>query len=81
MAVCFRDYDCNGNVDILQEFASDVAHKTWWKKARNWNGIRMKAEKGNYTDGHWKIKIKDKRLETCNEKFCYTESMLWHWGG
>ncbi|KAI3958753.1 hypothetical protein MKX01_023429 [Papaver californicum] len=29
--LCFRDYDCNWNVDILQEFASDVAHKTWWK--------------------------------------------------
>ncbi|KAE8684382.1 UDP-glucuronate:xylan alpha-glucuronosyltransferase 1 [Hibiscus syriacus] len=29
--LCFRDYDCNWNADILQEFASDVAHKTWWK--------------------------------------------------
>ncbi|XP_010245814.1 PREDICTED: putative UDP-glucuronate:xylan alpha-glucuronosyltransferase 3 [Nelumbo nucifera] len=29
--LCFRDYDCNWNVDILQEFASDVAHKRWWK--------------------------------------------------
>ncbi|KAL0698035.1 hypothetical protein Bca4012_054157 [Brassica carinata] len=96
--LCFRDYDCNWNVDILQEFASDVAHKTWWKvhdampenlqkfcllrskqKAQlEWD--RMQAEKGNYTDGHWKIKIKDKRLETCYEKFCYWESMLWHWG-
>ncbi|CAH8327543.1 unnamed protein product [Eruca vesicaria subsp. sativa] len=96
--LCFRDYDCNWNVDILQEFASDVAHRTWWKvhdampenlqkfcllrskqKAQlEWD--RMQAEKGNYTDGHWKIKIKDKRLETCNEDFCYWESMLWHWG-
>ncbi|KAG2303493.1 hypothetical protein Bca4012_062244 [Brassica carinata] len=96
--LCFRDYDCNWNVDILQEFASDVAHRTWWKvhdampenlqkfcllrskqKAQlEWD--RMQAEKGNYTDGHWKIKIKDKRLETCNESFCYWESMLWHWG-
>ncbi|CAN6880620.1 unnamed protein product [Brassica oleracea] len=96
--LCFRDYDCNWNVDILQEFASDVAHKTWWRvhdampenlqkfcllrskqKAQlEWD--RMQAEKGNYTDGHWKIKIKDKRLETCYEDFCYWESMLWHWG-
>ena len=29
--LCFRDYDCNWNVDILQEFASDVAHARWWK--------------------------------------------------
>lgn len=29
--MCYRDYDCNWNVDILQEFASDVAHERWWK--------------------------------------------------
>ncbi|PKA55209.1 UDP-glucuronate:xylan alpha-glucuronosyltransferase 1 [Apostasia shenzhenica] len=29
--LCFRDYDCNWNVDILQEFASDEAHSTWWR--------------------------------------------------
>lgn len=29
--LCFRDYDCNWNVDIMQEFASDVAHARWWK--------------------------------------------------
>ncbi|KAJ4831827.1 putative UDP-glucuronate:xylan alpha-glucuronosyltransferase 3 [Turnera subulata] len=96
--ICFRDYDCNWNVDILQEFASDVAHKTWWKvhdampenlhkycllrskqkAALEWD--RRQAEKANYTDGHWKIKIKDKRLTTCFENFCFWESMLWHWG-
>ncbi|KAF2296589.1 hypothetical protein GH714_000404 [Hevea brasiliensis] len=81
-----------------QEFASDVAHKTWWKvhdampenlhkycllrskqkAALEWD--RRQAEKANYTDGHWKIKIKDKRLKTCFEDFCFWESMLWHWG-
>ncbi|KAL6573447.1 putative UDP-glucuronate:xylan alpha-glucuronosyltransferase 3 [Orobanche hederae] len=96
--LCFRDYDCNWNVDILQEFASDVAHRTWWKvhdampdnlqkycllrskqkAALEWD--RMQAEKGNYSDGHWKIKIKDPRLSTCFEEFCFWESMLWHWG-
>ncbi|KAL6504117.1 hypothetical protein OROGR_026040 [Orobanche gracilis] len=96
--LCFRDYDCNWNVDILQEFASDVAHRTWWKvhdampdnlqkycllrskqkAALEWD--RMQAEKGNYSDGHWKIKIKDPRLSTCVEEFCFWESMLWHWG-
>ncbi|KAG9142250.1 hypothetical protein Leryth_007695 [Lithospermum erythrorhizon] len=29
--LCFRDYDCNWNMDILQEFASDVAHDRWWR--------------------------------------------------
>ncbi|PSS26661.1 UDP-glucuronate:xylan alpha-glucuronosyltransferase [Actinidia chinensis var. chinensis] len=29
--LCFRDYDCNWNADIFQEFASDVAHEKWWK--------------------------------------------------
>ncbi|KAH6758702.1 plant glycogenin-like starch initiation protein 1 [Perilla frutescens var. frutescens] len=29
--MCYRDYDCNWNVDILQEFTSDVAHNKWWK--------------------------------------------------
>ncbi|CAI9115639.1 OLC1v1016603C1 [Oldenlandia corymbosa var. corymbosa] len=96
--ICFRDYDCNWNVDILQEFASDVAHKTWWKihdampenlhkycllrskqkAALEWD--RQQAEKANYSDGHWKIKIQDPRLNICYENFCFWESMLWHWG-
>ncbi|KAJ3675522.1 hypothetical protein LUZ60_004564 [Juncus effusus] len=29
--LCFRDYDCNFNVKIQHEFASDVAHFTWWR--------------------------------------------------
>eukprot|EP01018_Ginkgo_biloba_P019232 Gb_06192 [translate_table: standard] len=29
--LCFRDYDCNWNVEILQGFASDIAHARWWK--------------------------------------------------
>ncbi|KAM7511184.1 hypothetical protein LguiB_010059 [Lonicera macranthoides] len=28
--LCFRDYDCNWNVDRYHEYASDVAHKRWW---------------------------------------------------
>ncbi|XP_074263695.1 putative UDP-glucuronate:xylan alpha-glucuronosyltransferase 3 [Silene latifolia] len=96
--LCFRDYDCNWNNEVLHEFASDVAHKTWWKlhdampdnlqkycllrskqkAALEWD--RREAEKGNFSDGHWKIKIKDPRLETCFEQFCFWESMLWHWG-
>ncbi|KAE8809296.1 Glycogenin-1 [Hordeum vulgare] len=29
--LCFRDHDCNWNVPILREFASDIAHTRWWK--------------------------------------------------
>lgn len=96
--LCFRDYDCNWNNEMLHEFASDVAHRTWWrvhdampenlhkycllrskqKAALEWD--RRQAEKGNYTDGHWKIKTQDPRLKICFENFCFWESMLWHWG-
>lgn len=96
--LCFRDYDCNWNVDILQEFASDVAHARWWKvhdampenlqqfcllRSKQKAGLewdRRQAEKANYSDGHWKRKIEDKRLNICFEQFCFWESMLWHWG-
>ncbi|KAL8528942.1 hypothetical protein ACS0TY_006422 [Phlomoides rotata] len=97
--MCFRDYDCNWNFDILQEFASDVAHRKWWKvhdampeklqefcllaskqKAQlEWD--RRQAQKGNYSDGHWKIKIQDKRINRCIDRpYCNWRSMLKHWG-
>ncbi|KAF5177928.1 UDP-glucuronate:xylan alpha-glucuronosyltransferase [Thalictrum thalictroides] len=96
--LCFRDYDCNWNVDILREFASDVAHQRWWKvhdampenlqkfcmirtkqKAQlEWN--RRQAEKANFTDEHWKLTIKDKRLNICSEGLCDWNDMLSHWG-
>ncbi|KAF2309824.1 hypothetical protein GH714_005283 [Hevea brasiliensis] len=28
---CYRDYDCNWNVGDQRVYASDVAHKSWWK--------------------------------------------------
>ncbi|KAJ9186732.1 hypothetical protein P3X46_002275 [Hevea brasiliensis] len=28
---CFRDYDCNWNIGYQRVYASDVAHKRWWK--------------------------------------------------
>uniref|UniRef100_A0A7N0ZZD0 Hexosyltransferase n=1 Tax=Kalanchoe fedtschenkoi TaxID=63787 RepID=A0A7N0ZZD0_KALFE len=94
----FLKHFWEGDEEEKKEFASDVAHETWWrvhdampqnlqqfcllrskqKAALEWD--RRQAEKGNYTDGHWKIKIKDRRLKSCFEKFCYWESMLWHWG-
>ncbi|GAB4847729.1 UDP-glucuronate:xylan alpha-glucuronosyltransferase 1 [Ancistrocladus abbreviatus] len=96
--LCFRDYDCNWNSDIFQEFASDVAHAKWWRvhdsmpevlqqfcllrtmqKAQlEWD--RRQAELGNYTDGHWKIKVQDKRQMKCIERYCSWKGMLRHWG-
>ncbi|XP_074581063.1 putative UDP-glucuronate:xylan alpha-glucuronosyltransferase 3 [Curcuma longa] len=29
--ICFRDYDCNWNVQSNWRFASDEAHATWWR--------------------------------------------------
>ncbi|XP_020097568.1 UDP-glucuronate:xylan alpha-glucuronosyltransferase 1-like [Ananas comosus] len=97
--LCFRDYDCNWNVEQLRQFASDIAHARWWRvhdrmpeglqefcllKSKQKAGLewdRQQAEKANYTDGHWKKKnITDPRLNICFEKFCFWESMLWHWG-
>lgn len=28
---CYRDYDCNWNVHGMRKFASDAAHRRWWK--------------------------------------------------
>ncbi|EXB40992.1 hypothetical protein L484_020727 [Morus notabilis] len=96
--LCFRDYDCNWNVDILQEFASDVAHERWWRVHDAMPGLlqqfcllrskqkaqlewdRRQAEKGNYTDGHWRIKVKDRRLKRCVDNLCNWKDMLKHWG-
>ncbi|KAL6551950.1 UDP-glucuronate:xylan alpha-glucuronosyltransferase 1 [Orobanche gracilis] len=95
--MCFKDYDCNWNVNILQEFASDAAHRRWWKvhdemperlkehcllktlqKAQlKWD--IMEAEKGNYSDGHWRIGIKDERLMRCIDKDCSWRGKLRHW--
>ncbi|KAK4764815.1 hypothetical protein SAY86_025905 [Trapa natans] len=96
--LCFRDYDCNWNVDFFQEFASDVAHARWWKvhdampdvlqqfcmlrskqKAQlEWD--RREAEKANYSDGHWRIRVGDPRLRKCVDNVCNWKSMLRHWG-
>ncbi|XP_048501991.1 UDP-glucuronate:xylan alpha-glucuronosyltransferase 1 isoform X3 [Beta vulgaris subsp. vulgaris] len=41
---------------------------------------RRQAEKGNYSDGHWKITVKDKRMKKCIDKLCNWKGMLKHWG-
>eukprot|EP00249_Psilotum_nudum_P014092 c24662_g1_i1 orf=738-2681(+) len=96
--LCFRDYDCNWNVEDQRSYASDVAHARWWKvhdlmpeglqkycllrtkqkASLEWD--RRQAEAAAFPDEHWKRNITDQRLHTCYEKFCFWESMLWHWG-
>ncbi|XP_027091271.1 UDP-glucuronate:xylan alpha-glucuronosyltransferase 2-like isoform X1 [Coffea arabica] len=29
--LCYRDYDCNWDLEDLHVYASDVAHRRWWK--------------------------------------------------
>ncbi|CAN7106583.1 unnamed protein product [Brassica rapa subsp. narinosa] len=41
---------------------------------------RRQAEAANYADGHWKIRVKDKRFKICIDKLCNWKSMLRHWG-
>ncbi|KAE8680706.1 UDP-glucuronate:xylan alpha-glucuronosyltransferase 1 [Hibiscus syriacus] len=96
--LCYKDYDCNWNVDIMLEFASDVAHERWWKvhdampeqlqqfcllrskqKAQS-EFDRREAEKANFSDGHWRMKVKDRRRKKCIDNVCEWESMLKHWG-
>nr|XP_024370263.1 putative UDP-glucuronate:xylan alpha-glucuronosyltransferase 3 [Physcomitrium patens] len=41
---------------------------------------RREAEAGSYSDGHWKIKIRDPRLELCpTPEHCDWEEMIRHW--
>ncbi|KAK8558367.1 hypothetical protein V6N13_038840 [Hibiscus sabdariffa] len=96
--LCYKDYDCNWNADIMLEFASDVAHERWWKvhdampeKLQEFCLLRSKqkaqlefdrreAEKANFSDGHWRMKVKDRRRKKCIDNVCQWESMLKHWG-
>ncbi|XP_010507061.1 PREDICTED: UDP-glucuronate:xylan alpha-glucuronosyltransferase 1 [Camelina sativa] len=41
---------------------------------------RRQAEAANYTDGHWKLRVKDPRFKICIDKLCNWKSMLGHWG-
>ncbi|GLT38290.1 hypothetical protein SLA2020_125470 [Shorea laevis] len=76
---CYRDYDCNWDNADRRIFASDEAHKMWWrvydaipeklrrycamtvavdKRIKEW---RARARNGSFSDGHWKIEVKDPR--------------------
>nr|XP_043622394.1 putative UDP-glucuronate:xylan alpha-glucuronosyltransferase 4 [Erigeron canadensis] len=77
--MCYKDYDCNWDMSDRRRYASDSAHKKWWKvyetmnsklrpfcgltkhmdaRIRKWRGI---AKTAGFRDGHWKIKVKDRR--------------------
>ncbi|XP_062005548.1 putative UDP-glucuronate:xylan alpha-glucuronosyltransferase 5 [Rosa rugosa] len=50
--MCYRDYDCNWDVDSHQVFASDSAHRRWWqiydampKELQPYCGLTQKMEK------------------------------------
>ncbi|GJV13936.1 hypothetical protein Tco_1359259 [Tanacetum coccineum] len=76
---CFRDYDCNWDSKVSQQYASDVAHYNWWKmhdsmpsqlqqfchlssyQKEKLGVLRQQAAMANFSDGHWKIKIRDPR--------------------
>lgn len=96
--LCYRDYDCNWNVEEQTKYASDPAHATWFrihdsmpenlqkhcwirtlfKAAREVE--RREAEAGTKKDEHWKIKIKDPRLEYCpTPEHCDWKEMILHW--
>ncbi|KAE8718555.1 hypothetical protein F3Y22_tig00110013pilonHSYRG00539 [Hibiscus syriacus] len=40
---------------------------------------RREAEKANFSDGHWRMKVKDRRRKKCIDNVCEWESMLKHW--
>ncbi|KAI3846839.1 hypothetical protein MKW92_030619 [Papaver armeniacum] len=69
--ICFRDYDCNWNSDITQEFASDAAHKTWWKVH---DAMPEKLQQFCLLSSHQKAGLEWHRREA--EKGNYTDR---HW--
>ncbi|TKY73852.1 UDP-glucuronate:xylan alpha-glucuronosyltransferase 1 [Spatholobus suberectus] len=61
--------------ELLQQFC---LLKSKQKAQLEWD--RSQAEIANYTDGHWRIKVKDRRLKKCIDNLCNWKSMLRHWG-
>ncbi|KAK7369473.1 hypothetical protein VNO80_11512 [Phaseolus coccineus] len=60
---------------LLQQFCM---LKSKQKAQLEWD--RRKVEIANYSDGHWRITVKDKRLKKCIDKLCSWKNMLKHWG-
>ncbi|XP_061363626.1 UDP-glucuronate:xylan alpha-glucuronosyltransferase 1-like isoform X1 [Gastrolobium bilobum] len=61
--------------ELLQQFCM---LKSKQKAQLEWD--RRQAKIANYTDGHWRIEVKDRRLKKCIDNLCNWKSMLRHWG-
>ncbi|KAL7142031.1 hypothetical protein ABFS83_08G095200 [Erythranthe nasuta] len=51
--------------------------RTIQKAQLEWD--RREAEKANYSDGHWRIRVRDERLDKCIDRDCSWKGMLMHW--
>ncbi|CAJ1937855.1 unnamed protein product [Sphenostylis stenocarpa] len=60
---------------LLQQFCM---LKSKQKAQLEWD--RRQAKTANYSDGHWRIKVKDKRLKKCIDNLCSWKNMLKNWG-
>ncbi|PKA54553.1 Putative UDP-glucuronate:xylan alpha-glucuronosyltransferase 3 [Apostasia shenzhenica] len=69
--MCFRDYDCNWNVDVMQEFASDIAHERWW---RVHDSMEKKLQKFCLLSTERKANLEWDRMQA--EKMNYSDA---HW--
>ncbi|XP_061338037.1 putative UDP-glucuronate:xylan alpha-glucuronosyltransferase 4 [Gastrolobium bilobum] len=65
--MCYRDYDCNWDMKELHVFASDLAHKMWWKVYHN-----MPKELQSYCGLIKKMdeRIKQRRRRARNASLC-----------
>ncbi|XP_020215869.1 UDP-glucuronate:xylan alpha-glucuronosyltransferase 1 [Cajanus cajan] len=61
--------------EVLQQFCM---LKSKQKAQLEWD--RRQAEIANYSNGHWRFKVKDKRLKKCIDNLCSWKNMLKHWG-
>lgn len=77
--MCYRDYDCNWDMQGYDIFASDSANEVWWKvydtmpkhlqsycsltKKSNERIVKNRkiARNASFSDGHWRIEVKDPR--------------------
>ncbi|CAN1854759.1 UDP-glucuronate:xylan alpha-glucuronosyltransferase 1, partial [Linum perenne] len=69
------DEEVKRKKEQLQQFC---LLKSKQKAQLEWD--RREAEKGNFSDGHWKIRVKDWRLKKCVDNVCNWKGMLRHWG-
>uniref|UniRef100_A0A7N0TG65 Hexosyltransferase n=1 Tax=Kalanchoe fedtschenkoi TaxID=63787 RepID=A0A7N0TG65_KALFE len=79
--MCYRDYDCNWDMDNHHVFASDMAHARWWEiydtmleDLRPYCALTTKMDErirkwrniAGRADAHWSIKPTDPRRKNAN---------------